>query len=1155
MITGVVDKTAADPLIGTTIAQYEVVARLGGGGMGIVYTARDTRLGRRVALKFLPPRWSHDDSAKQRFIREAQAASATDHRNICTIHDIETAADGQLFIVMAHYDGQTLKQRLEAGGLSVEDAVEIAAQVAEGLAKAHGQGVVHRDIKPGNLILTEDGVKILDFGLAKLAAEALRLTLEGTTIGTVAYMSPEQARGDDADPRSDIWALGVVLYEMLAGQPPFRGHYAEAISHAIRHETPAPLRTLNPDVPDALERLVVRALDKDPNARIQTARELARDLRLLQGRTLPLDLRTEPLASIPQPARLRSARGGADTGAGFWNARKAIVSAAVVIAAVAGAALWVFSPIERIPVAIVPVVNQTGYAELDAYRLALTQTLADELRGSRHMRVVPYDRVRQIVRRFQGAGGDVSSREAIQALAAQSGARLMVVPALVYENGAWKARAEFRNAETATSEAMHETAPVVSSLPKDAAYSLVTSLAAGIDERVGQTAPARARLADALRRIVGRASPAPRPALQTLDAAAAFEQGIDAYEQQEHSAALRFFTTAAQLDARNPIPQAWRSRTAWLMRQDREAQEAADQAVRLAAVAELFPTDAIFVQAVSAEVRRDARTAGARYQDLVAAQPDEPAWITELAGFQDRQLQTTAAVESYHRALALDPRLIRPHLELCRLYGASRLNDPPNAKQQGRLALAAYRAAGARAGEGQALWCLTDTLRVGNPDDRLEARRNADAALAIFQGSGFEYNRSRAEYYVALAALAQGKQQEAAEGWERSLMTARRAGNALLEPLVLMNLGVMYEALGDRARAAASYEQSRARYEALGDEARAAQTQANQAALLIEYGPDPAQGLRNMQNALAVVQKLGDKNFEAFCLQLIGAHYRYAGRHADAEQALNRALAILKERNLDDDVAYVTIDLARTYFDVSDYARARDLLVQAAGDGTGPRATEARLRLGLTHVRLGDLDTAAAELAAAANEVRQRGQRGLVPQLHASLGELAYQTGDLRAARAEFEQASALWTDALPDAASVEARAYLGHLDTLGPARERGRATLLACLQHAEMMGRAGLEARVRLFLARADVAARRFDAALATLAGVPADDGSTTLGRELRAQLHHWRAAALAGRGDRAGADAEAAQARKLLRELQAALPERDRARFTARPDIRDVI
>jgi hypothetical protein len=488
-----VDKTTADPLIGTTVAQYEVVARLGGGGMGIVYAARDTRLGRRVALKFLPPRWSQDESAKQRFIREAQAASATDHRNICTIHDIETAADGQLFIVMAHYDGQTVKERLEAGPLAVDDAVEIAAQVAEGLAKAHAQGVVHRDIKPGNLILTEDGVKILDFGLAKLAEESLRLTLEGTTIGTVAYMSPEQSRGDEADPRSDIWALGVVLYEMLTGRPPFRGTHAEAISYAIRHEAPPPLGTAVREIPEALETLVFRALDKDPAKRIQTARELARDLRLLQGRTLPVDLRTEPV--------------GVSTGAGrpfrgrqpFWRTRKAITVAAALVALLVGVSLWLLTPVERIPVAVAPVVNQTGYAELDPYRLALTEALIGQLSDANTFRVLPYERLIQAVRRFQASGSDVSSRDALQALTTTSRAQVVIVPTLLYESGGWKARVEFRDAGTATTAASFDTPIVVSSLMKETIYGLMGPLAGG-----GQRAFHEQRAAP---RISGRRAP------------------------------------------------------------------------------------------------------------------------------------------------------------------------------------------------------------------------------------------------------------------------------------------------------------------------------------------------------------------------------------------------------------------------------------------------------------------------------------------------------------------------------------------------------------------------------------------------------------------------------------------------------------------------
>ena len=195
-------------------------------------------------------------------MREAQAASATDHPSICTIHGIDQAADGQLFIVMAYYEGVTLKQRLEGGPLPVEEALEIATQVAQGLARAHRAGVVHRDIKPSNLILTDDAVKIVDFGLAKFA-DSLHLTVSAAPLGTYAYMSPEQVRAEEATAQSDVWAAGVVLYEMLTGRPPFHGGYFEAIAHAIRHESPAPIRASRPEVPEAVERVVFRAMHKD----------------------------------------------------------------------------------------------------------------------------------------------------------------------------------------------------------------------------------------------------------------------------------------------------------------------------------------------------------------------------------------------------------------------------------------------------------------------------------------------------------------------------------------------------------------------------------------------------------------------------------------------------------------------------------------------------------------------------------------------------------------------------------------------------------------------------------------------------------------------------------------------------------------------------
>ncbi|MFQ5652758.1 MAG: protein kinase [bacterium] len=271
-------------MIGKTISHYKILEKLGGGGMGVVYKAKDTKLKRTVALKFLPPDLTRDDEAKERFMLEAQAASALDHPNICTIHEIDETKDGQLFIAMACYQGETLKQRLESVGangrspLPVAEAIEIVIQIAHGLAKAHEQGIVHRDIKPANIMVTTDGiVKILDFGLAKLTG-ATQLTKTGTTLGTVAYMSPEQAQGVTVDHRTDIWSLGVVLYEMVSGELPFRGEYEAAVIYSILNEAPEQETA----IPANLQQIVAKALAKEPEERYQQMDELLADLNSLK---------------------------------------------------------------------------------------------------------------------------------------------------------------------------------------------------------------------------------------------------------------------------------------------------------------------------------------------------------------------------------------------------------------------------------------------------------------------------------------------------------------------------------------------------------------------------------------------------------------------------------------------------------------------------------------------------------------------------------------------------------------------------------------------------------------------------------------------------------------------------------------------------------
>ena len=349
-------------MIGQTVSHYKITEKIGAGGMGVVYKAEDTKLKRTVALKFLPKQISLDDNEKKRFIHEAQAAAALSHNNIVTIHEINEF-EGQTYIAMEYIEGETLKDKTSKHPLPIEEAIRIATQIAEGLNKAHKKDIIHRDIKAANIMVTGDGVaKILDFGLAKLRGQT-RLTKTGATLGTVAYMSPEQALGDQVDHRTDIWSLGVLLYEMLAGQLPFRGEYEQVVLYSIMNDELEAITEVRKEVPQALGQVVSKALEKNPDKRYQNLDEFLDDLKSLSEGIVPEEIK----------ARMRKAK--------LRKRRKTIywVSAIMIIIAVILLGIFTRSSEKIDSIAVLPLKNLTGDENQEFFVDGVTDELIGQL--------------------------------------------------------------------------------------------------------------------------------------------------------------------------------------------------------------------------------------------------------------------------------------------------------------------------------------------------------------------------------------------------------------------------------------------------------------------------------------------------------------------------------------------------------------------------------------------------------------------------------------------------------------------------------------------------------------------------------------------------------------------------------------------------------
>jgi serine/threonine protein kinase/tetratricopeptide (TPR) repeat protein len=625
-------------MVGQTISHYRIIEKMGGGGMGVVYKAEDTRLRRIVALKFLPPELTRDPEAKQRFVHEAQAASSLQHNNICVIHDIdETPVDdtpqgGQMFIVMEYYDGETLKKKIAEGPLSIDRAVDIAVDIAGGLAKAHEHGIVHRDIKPANIMVTADGqAKILDFGLAKLSGRTV-LTRAGSTLGTLAYMSPEQTRGEDLDGRSDVFSLGTVLYEMVVGRPAFKGDYDNVIAYEIANIEPDPVTSLRSGVPIDLERIIAKALAKSPADRYQHIDELLVDLRRLRQNSGPSSLVRR--VSQPVPARRP-------------HIKKILISVASLLTLVLGLVLiksFFFQDVlisEAKPIAVIPFVNQTGDRSYDYLREAIPNLLITSLEQSKYLQVMTWERMADVLRQMGKTDVDLTDKELGFELCRREGIHTIVIGSFIKAGNTFATDVKVLDVST---KDLLKTA----SARGEGVESILNSQIDELSEEV-------ARGAGLPRRTVeSPPSPIAEVTTSSMDAYNLFLRGRADYERFYFPQAREFLEQAVSLDSNFAQAYLYLSATYSNLVEPQKMRRAIQKAKLLSDRAPAKDRLAINAQ-YAIVIERNRQKQLALLEELVRRYPNEKRFHFTLGAiYQGKNLDRDAQKE-YEKAIQLDP--------------------------------------------------------------------------------------------------------------------------------------------------------------------------------------------------------------------------------------------------------------------------------------------------------------------------------------------------------------------------------------------------------------------------------------------------------------------------------------------------------------------